>query len=326
MSLPLSVVMPTYRRPDLLRRCLAALVAQDLAPTQYEIVVVDDGRCPHTEQAVAAFAAEHPGGPAIRYLHPDGGKRGPAAARNAGWRAAQGVVIAFTDDDTIPARTWLSEGLRVMSEPGVSAAWGDVVVPLPEVPTDWERNTAGLDGAEFVTANCFVRRAALQETGGFDERFTRAWREDSDLYFTLLESGGKVVSAPEAIVIHPVRPAPRGVSVRLHRNLFYDALLYKKHRRLYREKISAAPPLRYYAIVALVFVAIGAFAAERFDVAATAAALWTLLTAGLAIKRLRGTSHALRDVLDMILTSIVIPPVAIFWRLAGALHFRVLFA
>jgi len=326
MSIRVSVVVPTYRRPDLLRRCLAALVSQNCAPASYEIVVVDDGRCPHTARSVALFGREQAGGPVIRYVRPDGARRGPAAARNCGWRAARGDIVAFTDDDTLPAHDWLREGLRAMRPPEVTAAWGEVVVPLPEVPTDWERNSAGLDGAEFVTANCFVRRAALEATGGFDERFTRPWREDSDLYFTLLEAGATVVRASAAIVVHPVRPARRGVSVGLHRNLFFDALLYKKHRRLYRAKIAAVPPLRYYAIVAALVAAPLALAFGFPDLAAAAALVWLLCTALFALSRLEGTSRAWPDVADMLLTSAVIPPVAVYWRLAGALHFRVVFA
>ena len=48
---------------------------------------------------------------------------------------------------------------------------------------------------------------ALAAVGGFDERFRAAWREDSDLLFTLLERGGRVVPIPAAIVVHPVRTA-----------------------------------------------------------------------------------------------------------------------
>ena len=47
--------------------------------------------------------------------------------------------------------------------------------------------------AEFVTANCFCRREVLEAVGGFDERFTAAWREDSDLHFRLLDTGGTIV-------------------------------------------------------------------------------------------------------------------------------------
>lgn len=320
-----SVVIPTYRRELLLRRCLAALIEQQQVPGQYEIVVVDDGRSSDTRKLVEWLAgATSAEGPELHYVPQRQGARGPAAARNTGWRAARAPIIAFTDDDTIPAPGWLREGMAAMAG-GAAAAAGHVTVPLPAVPTDWERNTAGLDGAEFVTANCFVRRDVLSALGGFDERFTRAWREDSDLYFSLIEARQIVVRAPRALVQHPVRPAPPGVSLRLQRNVFFDALLYKKHPWLYREKISPAPPLRYY-LTTLSLAAGVAFAA--FDhpwLAAACLAGWMALTARFALRRLRGTSRAPLDVADMAITSAVIPPLAVWWRLAGAWHFRVAF-
>ncbi|HJW27344.1 MAG TPA: glycosyltransferase [Rhodocyclaceae bacterium] len=321
----ISVVVPTYLRPDLLERCLEALAAQDLAPAAFEIVVVDDARSDATRFYVADFARHHPGGPRLRYIRPADGHRGPAAARNAGWRAATGEVVAFTDDDTLPNPDWLTQGWLAMA-PDTMAAWGHVVVPLPECPTDAQRNTAGLHGAEFITANCFVRRQALEATGGFDERFTRPWREDSDFYFTLLERGMKVVGAPDAVVVHPARTAPPGTCLKQHKNLFYDALLYKKHPGLYRQKIAAKPPLRYYAIVAALLAAVVATMAGYPGVAAGALGVWLLLTGYVAVRRLRGTSRRFVNVADIVLTSAVIPLLAVYWRLAGAFHFRVVFA
>ncbi|ANQ84991.1 glycosyltransferase family 2 protein [Azoarcus olearius] len=320
-----SVVVPTYQRPRQLLRCLHALFTQQGVPGRVEILVVDDARSPQQRSAVETYARRSGTRATVRYLQPPEGARGPAAARNAGWRAARGEIIAFTDDDTIPAHDWLREGLRAM-RPGVTAVWGDVIVPLPDYPTDAERNTAGLDGAEFVTANCFVRRAALLAAGGFDERFKRPWREDSDLYFTLLEAHHAVIPAPAAIVIHPARQAPPGTSIRQHRNLVFDALLYKKHRRLYRQKIAARPPLSYYLTVVAAFTAFGALLGGASTVAATAVGAWCALTLGLALRRLRGTSLAWHNVADIVVSSTVIPLVAVFWRLAGAVRYRVLFA
>ncbi len=84
--------------------------------------------------------------------------------------------------------------------------------------TDYELNARNLVRSEFVTANCFYRKQALEAVGGFDERFRMAWREDSDLFFSLLErSNGSgpsaFVQAPDAVVVHPVRPAGWGVSI-----------------------------------------------------------------------------------------------------------------
>ena len=111
---------------------------------------------------------------------------GPAAARNLGWRMADGEIIAFTDDDCIPEPDWLANGVSAFVE-GVAGVSGRTVVPMPANPTDNELNTTHLQRSDFITANCFYRREVLEEVGGFDERFTTAWREDSDLYFSVRE-------------------------------------------------------------------------------------------------------------------------------------------
>ena len=262
-------------------------------------------------------------GPAIRYLAVEG-RHGPAAARNLGWRGTSAGVIAFTDDDCRPDPGWLAAGLAAM-EGGAVAATGRVVVPLPESPTDYERDAAGLEGAEFVTANLFCRRDALEAVGGFDERFAVAWREDSDLHFALLKLGGRIAGAPDAVVVHPVRPAPWGVSLLQQRKGLFDALLYKKHPDLYRRRIMAGPPWPYYAIVAATLAAgLAAWWGWR-PVALAAAGLWAGLTARFCLLRLRRTSRAPAHVAEMVATSAVIPYLSVFWRLYGAWKFRVLF-
>lgn len=320
-----SVVIPTYQRPEALEHCLQALFNQSLALDRFEVIVVDDALSDATQAQVQALARTRNGLPRVRYLRPAPGARGPAAARNAGWRAALAPIVAFTDDDALPWPHWLAEGLRALASLDIDAAAGRVVVPLPDRPTDGERNTAGLDGAEFVTANCFVRRAALRETGGFDERFTRPWREDSDLYFTLLERHARVVSAPAALVLHPPRRVEVGANLRAHRNLFFDALLYKKHPRLYRKKIAAAPPLSYYATVAAAAFGLAALIGGDFNVAGNAGAAWLALTASLAARRQHGCTRSWGHLRDMLVTSAAIPFLAVFWRLYGALRFRVPF-
>jgi glycosyltransferase involved in cell wall biosynthesis len=254
MTIVVSVVIPTHRRPHLLYRCLLSLQYQTLDPEAFEVIVVDDGRDGLTREVVGHVAARRPARPSVRYLAPPDGARGPAAARNCGWRAARGEIVAFTDDDTVPQPGWLAEGVRAMA-PGVDAAAGRVHVPIPAEPTDYQRNVKRLEEAEFVTANCFVRRAVLARVGGFDERFTRPWREDSDLHFALLERRARLVRARYAVVLHPVREAPWGVSLKEQRNMLFDALLFKKHPRLYRERIRARPPLRYYATVLALLMA-----------------------------------------------------------------------
>ena len=360
MSIEISVVVPTCRRPELLERCLAALMEQDFHPAAYEIIIADDALCDETRAIVERWAlwsavvadavalgergyerahesvphaaldvieAAPPISavdrqPSVRYIAVTGA-HGPAAARNAGWRAARGAIIAFTDDDCIPDPGWLRAGASAFTD-GVAGAQGQIVVPLPERPIDYERDAAGLAGAEFATANCFYRRQALAAVGGFDERFSAAWREDSDLFFTLLERGHELVRAPGAVVVHPVRPARWGVSLRQQRKSMFNALLYKKHPALYWRRIQPAPPWAYYASLgALVLGLAGAARGRRRGL--IGGALWALLTARFCARRLCQTSRAPRHVAEMLVTSALIPPLAIFWRVRGAIKFRVWF-
>ena len=317
----ISVVVPTFRRPALLARCLSALLAQGLSPEAFEILVVDDGQDEETKRTVGKVAASS--SVRIRYLEA-GPAGGPASARNIGWRAATADVIAFTDDDCVPSRGWLQAGLDAISA-GVDGACGQVIVPISTRPTDYERDAAGLERAEFVTANCFYRRRALEAVGGFDPRFRLAWREDSDLFFGLLERALPLAYAPGAMVVHPVRRAPWGVSLSQQRKSLFNALLYRKHPELYRQRIQSRPPLHYYAILLALAVGLVAAVLGRPVVALAAFAAWLSLTLAFGIQRLQHTSRAPGHVLEMLVTSTLIPVLAVFWRLVGAARFRVPF-
>ena len=325
-TLQVSVVVPTFKRPALLHRCLSALTVQTLDPSLYEIIVVDDGPSEQTRRVVESWIERVVAWLRLRYI-PIGDRHvhGPAAARNAGWRAAHGELIAFTDDDCIPASDWLTAGCALLEDKTVSAACGQIVVPLPTYPTDHEKTTSGLEMAEFATANAFCKREALLAVGGFDERFTKAWREDSDLQFSLIEHGHRCIHLPRAVVVHPVRPACWGISLRQQRNNVFNALLYKKHGALYRCRIQTDPPWRYYVMTgALVSAAVGGVIPWTWLVTGSLM-FWIGLTARFSMERLRHTSRTISHVAEMALTSALIPPLAVFWRLRGAVKYRVLF-
>jgi GT2 family glycosyltransferase len=324
MQLRASVVVPSFNRPELLDRCLAALIAQEIEPWSFEIIVADDAASEATCRQVERWTrAARERGTFIRYV-PTSGACGPAAARNAGWRAARGAVIAFTDDDCIPQPGWLAAGLAAFTG-AVAAVDGRVVMPLPPVPTDYEKNAAGLEQAEFATASCFYRRDALEAVGGFDERFRAAWREDSDLYFRVLDLGLPVARACDAVLLHPVRPARWGVSIGQQRKSSYNALLYRKHPARYRERVQATPPWRYYRILAALVTALGAGLLGRHRVALAAIGAWTVMTARFCAARLDGTARSPAHIAEMLATSALIPPLAVYWRIRGAIRFRVLF-
>ncbi len=324
MSVRVSVVVPTYRRPALLARCLRALLAQRFDHAAYEIIVADDAACEETRallERLACGAGEC--GPALRYIAVCGA-HGPAAARNAGWRSARGAIIAFTDDDCVPDAGWLLAGVAAMTE-GVVGVSGRIIVPCGARPTDYERNAALLAGAEFATANCFYRRDILEAVGGLDERFPVAWREDSDLVFTLMERGERLASAPDALVVHPIRAAPWGVSIAQQQRSMYNALLYRKHPQLYRQRIQSAPPWRYYAVVGALALGLAGAARRRPARLAVGLGLWGALTMQFCRVRLRGAAQTPAHRAEMLVTSAIIPPVCIYWRLCGAIRYRTLF-
>lgn len=337
-----SVVIPTRGRPQLLNRCIASLVLQRFDPDRFEIIVVDDGAgvdspgvdtscgarpgvgtpgCA-TRDIVNGWAAHTADrGPLITYI-PSMGPHGPAAARNHGWRAARAPIIAFTDDDTIARSDWLANGVQAFAD-GVHVVCGRIVMPLNGTPTDYELDAKHLETAEFVTANCFCRKQVLEDLGGFDERFRFAWREDSDLHFRLLEYRANIQREPKAVIVHPVRPASWGVSLSQVKKVQFDALLFKKHPRLYRHRIRATPRWDFYLTVAALLACIAALAVQASGIALMAGLVWLFMTGRFCFRRLKDTSKSPRHIAEMIVTSALIPPLAVFWRAVGALKFRV---
>jgi glycosyltransferase involved in cell wall biosynthesis len=322
MELPsISVVIPTHGRPELLRRCLRAVIEQAYPADRVDIVVVEDGGPAGAGQIVRDLQERHPEA-RLRYLAVEQG--GPGAARNAGLRQASGHVIAFTDDDTIPDGCWLQEGAWAIQE-GADAVSGRTVVPLSDEPTDAEANVQGLERATFPTCNVFVKRDWMERVGGFDPGFKRAYREDSDLEFRLLDAGARVARADQAMVVHPPRPERPFASLRQQRNQFYDALLYRKHPRRFRATIRRYPPMPYYAITLAQAGSVAAAVLGRPRVAVLATALWSTLAARFFVHRARGRSQMPEHLAELALTSVLIPPLAVYWRLRGAWAFRVPF-
>jgi glycosyltransferase involved in cell wall biosynthesis len=323
MRVEVSVVVATYKRDDLLRRCLEVVASQDLANDRYEVIVVDDAQGSTAAAVVADVASQNPG---LRMLCVPGRSRGPATARNIGWRAAVGDVIAFTDDDAFAGDTvWLRRGLGHFKDASVNAVGGRVIVPAGDPPTDFQRNVKALERGEFLTCNAFYRRTALERVDGFDERFTVPFREDSDLQYRVDALGGRMVKDNELLVVHPAPTGRFATSLRLQRYSLFNALMYKKHRERYRRDLQAWPPLHYYAIVGLALIAVAGLLAGLAWVVAGAGFGWLLLEARFFFHRIEGVSHQPQHILDMAYTSLLIPPLSVYWRLRGAWQFRVLF-
>ncbi|OGB27063.1 MAG: hypothetical protein A3I66_22330 [Burkholderiales bacterium RIFCSPLOWO2_02_FULL_57_36] len=320
----LSVVVATCDRPHLLSHCLASLLWQRFDASRYEIIVVDDrpGSCSRDIVNDWMLQARR-SGTQVTYI-PSDGPHGLAAARNRGWRAARGTVIAFTNDDTVARADWLQNGWNAF-ERDVQAVWGRVVVPYANSLGEYERHLSNQGCTEFAGANCFCRKQILEDMGGFDERFSLACREDADLYFRLLDRSERVVHAPAAVMTHPIRATSWMENLRCQKKAQADALLYKKHPRLYKQKIQRGTHWDSYLIVAALlgfFVTLGL---GEFIAAIAAAATWLFMTGWFGVKRFAATPNSAANIAETIVASVLIPPLTVFWRLTGAVKFRVPF-
>jgi histidinol-phosphate phosphatase family protein len=299
-----AVVVPTIGRRSL-RVLLDSLAAQARDPghaAPAEVVLVDDrpldaASAPPggpTDATVAGVppALDVPGLPwPVRVVRSGG--RGPAAARNAGWRSVSAEWVAFLDDDVLLPRDWsrrLGADLAAAGDE-VGGNQGRIHVPLPvhRRPTDWERNTAGLETARWATADMAYRRAALAAVAGFDERFPRAYREDADLALRVRRAGWRLERGTRSIV-HPARPADWAVSLRMQAGARSDALMRALHGPEWRQEAETGRG-RFRWHVAT--VAAGAAAAVAGITAAAAAASTATRTAGTAT-RTAGASLATR--------------------------------
>ncbi|MEU6161655.1 glycosyltransferase [Streptomyces sp. NPDC047130] len=321
-----AVVVPTLVR-DTLADCLASLVAAH-GPKPSEIVLVDDRPAPANEDREAL---EHPlsvlGDLRHRTTVLPGGGRGPAAARNTGAQAVAAPWIAFLDDDVQVGPHWcdqLADDLAAAA-PDTGGIQGVIAVPLPgeRRPTDWERATAGLAQALWITADMVYRTEALKQVGGFDERFPRAFREDADLALRVLDAGWRIRRGRRT-TRHPVRPADRWVSLRQQRGNADDALMLRLHGPDWWRK-AAAPRgriRRHAAITAAGAAACLLAAAGRRRAACLAALTWALGTAEFAWARIAPGPRTRDEVVTMLLTSVLIPPAATRHRLEGLWRHR----
>jgi GT2 family glycosyltransferase len=212
-ALLVSIIVVSYKGGEMLVKCLKALEAQDY--TNIEIIVVDNGSGIALEKTLSS---QHP---QCKWIT-EQCNQGFAGGTNRGISKASGEFIALVNDDAMFEPTWISVMLKCMQDnPSAGACAGLVVdgnspdildsfgvgIALDGMSRQLECGTSSTlsrDTTEvlaFSGCSCLLRKAALDDTGVFDERFF-AYCEDTDLSLRIIRAGWKILACPNAKSLH----------------------------------------------------------------------------------------------------------------------------
>jgi cellulose synthase/poly-beta-1,6-N-acetylglucosamine synthase-like glycosyltransferase len=201
-----SVVICAYNAASTIEDNLDSLAR--LNYPNYEVIVVNDGSQDDTAQIVAKYP--------FKLISVRNG--GLSAARNLGWRAATGEIVAYTDADTRVDPDWLSYLVQPFLTTDAVGVGGPNVVPgddgwisqcvarSPGGPTHVLLNDT--EAEHIPGCNMAFRRCALAEVGGFDPTYTKAG-DDVDICWRLQERGWHLAFSPSALVWHHHRNSVR---------------------------------------------------------------------------------------------------------------------
>jgi succinoglycan biosynthesis protein ExoM len=212
-AIDVSIVVPTYRRPDLLRAAIESLFGQLGLTVGVEIVVIDNdpaGSAEHMSARMASASAM-----TLRYLREP--RPGISYARNAGVAASRGSYIAFLDDDEAASPTWLASLLATMREHAADIVVGPVRPCFPAgmavssyARRIYERDAKAPTGQPVEWSgigNALLRRdRCLAAEVPFDPQFGLSGGEDTIFLARLREQGRRIVWCAEAAVTEVVPP------------------------------------------------------------------------------------------------------------------------
>jgi GT2 family glycosyltransferase len=215
-----SVVVCTHNRGRLLSDGIPQFLAQQLPAGEYEILLVDNASTDDTRQRVGDLIQRYPG--RVRYVRE--GRLGLSSARNAGIRHANGRIIAFIDDDAVPAQGWLAALVSAFDDPMVACAGGPVIPVLqgewpawfsPKLRTyisifDKGSEPVPLTYNEYPRGvNIAFRETVFRMVGLFSPSFGRKGRslmsyEEIEICYRIERAGWTILYVPNASVRHTV--------------------------------------------------------------------------------------------------------------------------
>lgn len=251
-TIHVSIVIPTFARPDGLRACLNGISRMRFDLSRAEVIVVDDGGGP---DAVAPVVAGFRDRLMIHTLKKANG--GPASARNAGAGVARGRFLAFIDDDCVPAPEWIGSLMAVLEDQRGALTGGPVINGLPDDPyaaasqriaTYVAGHYAEGRGRErfFTTNNFAVSAERFRELGGFDETIPSWTAEDKEFCDRWRQRGYPMEWVPGAAVHHAHALTLRRF-VRQHFDYGRGILAFRLKRRPRKGNRLVPEPARFYS-------------------------------------------------------------------------------
>jgi glycosyltransferase involved in cell wall biosynthesis len=246
----ISIVIPTYNRPERLADCLRSCSRLDYPPERFEVIVVDDGGVESLAEAIEQVR----GAIKVTLLRQE--NAGPATARNTGARAAKGEFLVFTDDDCSPAQDWLAVlATRFKASPDcaigghtANALTGNFYATATQLLVSYLiAYYAEKPGSLrfFPSSNLGFPTARFRAEGGFNGSFPRSAGEDREMCDRWQQKGLRMIHAPEAVVDHSHHLTAR-TFVRQHFLYGTGAYHFYRHRSSQRgESIKVEPPSFY---------------------------------------------------------------------------------
>ncbi|MBP9233279.1 MAG: glycosyltransferase family 2 protein [Hyphomonadaceae bacterium] len=224
MSPTVSIIIPTFRRPDRAIEAARSALAQ-ACDASFELVLVDNDPVGSALEPLRALSDQR-----VVVIHEP--CAGIANARNAGLRAARGEIIAFLDDDEIAPSDWLTELLRVQREGRADVVFGPVRTKLAAKPRAHEAYFSAFfarepDHAEgvidiFYGCGCsLVRRSALPSAEPFSIERNEIGGEDDLLFQAMEAAGARFAWAPNAFVWETPEPSRVTLAYTLRRAFAY---------------------------------------------------------------------------------------------------------
>jgi len=240
-----SLIVPTFNRLPILKKCLAALQGQNISPALFEVIVIDDGSSDGTEDFVRGYR------PVFHLQYVRQSNSGTGAARRNGVQHARGEYLLLMNDDTICDPNLLDEHIKAHQtySPGSWAVLGNFEYPAEarrRALTYFLRDRSFMfpqvdmtDGcpypySHFITCNLSVRHEAVLRAGSFDSTYKLS--EDTELGIRLFEMGYGVIYHSAAHAWHD--HLPYHVSNLIRRARVYGAdyfYMFRNHPRVMRE-------------------------------------------------------------------------------------------